>query len=184
MAAPRTLKVATSLREAGIEIWTPVVIHKRRAPRTKAVTSVERPIAPTFAFAAAEHIEQLLAIRRDPLSPHPAFSLLHHRGDVVRIKDSDLAGLRAAQVDEQRKAGSLGKQRPAAIEVGVGVRMDEGPFAGMSGIVTSSDGRRTYLNFGGLLGRCEIETSQIQPDQLEAPVLTPAHQQAPAALAA
>lgn len=186
MAAPRTLKVVTSLRDAGIEIWTPVVERQRRAPRSKkkAEGTVEHPIAPTIAFARAIHIAELRAIRRDPSSPHPAFSLLQHRGSVVEINDSDLTGLRLAQEREQRKAGSVRKDRAQPLDVGSAVMMEEGAFAGMSGIVESSDGRRTFLNFGGLLGRVEIATSNLSTDRLEAPVLRPAHQPATAALAA
>lgn len=160
MAAPRTLKLVASLREAGFEIWTPVVERQRRAPRSKkkAEGTVEHPIAPTFAFARAIHIAELRAIRRDPRSPHLAFSLLQHRGSVVQISDSDLTGLRAAQEREQRKVGSIRKDRARPLDVGSAVTMEEGAFAGMSGIVVSSDGRRTYLNFGGLLGHVEIVT--------------------------
>ncbi|MBW6524434.1 hypothetical protein KZ810_13075 [Sphingomonas sp. RHCKR47] len=186
MAAPRTLKVVTSLRDAGIEIWTPVVERQRRAPRSKkkAEGTVPHPIAPTFAFARAVHIEELRAIRRDPLSPHPDFSLLQHRGEVVQIRDSDLAGLRVSQEVEQRKAGSIRKDRAQPLDVGAEVKMTDGPFTSMSGVVVSSDGRRTFLNFGGMLGRVEIATSNLSEIGLEAPVLTPARKQAPAALAA
>jgi len=166
MAGPRTLAVVASLQAAGISAWTPMLTATRRRPRSNEKRQVVVPLAATFAFAPAEALDRLLAIGRADVRDHPPFSLLRHDGRVVRLRDAQLTGLRNAEERARPRAGTARKGRPDALAVGASVRLGDGPFAGMTGIVSSSDGRRTYLDFGGLLGRVEIETSHVASDAL------------------
>ena len=161
MAGPRTLVVRDWLRDAGIAAWTPSQVLKRRRPRSTATHEIVAPIAATFVFAPADDVGELRRIMADPYVASPAFSLLRHRQCVVELRDRELDGLRLAEEAARPKPGSGRKARPDARAVGSEVQMTEGAFAGMTGLVESSDGRRTLLDFGGLLGRVEIETDRL-----------------------
>lgn len=142
----RTIAVARSLSDAGIEAWTPVDVIKQRVPRSRKTFQREIPIMPTFAFVRAEHLLDLLAICAAPMSEHPPFSLFRHGGRFPLVADADMARLRDA---EERKRRARMKTIKREFAPGAAVRVPEGPFAGMSGVVEEGDGRFALVAFGG-----------------------------------
>lgn len=142
----RTIQLARSLNEAGIEAWTPVHTINRRRPRSKITVEQEQPIAPTFVFAKACHLRELARVRVLPVSPHPPFSVFSHGGRVPLIADVEITGLHAAEDFAMRKVMKT-KRRPFAI--GQAVAMVSGSFAGMTGVIEESHGRFAVVSFGG-----------------------------------
>ncbi|MEN2747098.1 hypothetical protein [Sphingomonas sp. T9W2] len=157
----RTLPLATALTAAGFDAWTPTKMVKRRVCRTrKAKEAQPAAIMPTFVFVRARHLPDLLRILCLPSNPYPSFSLFRYLGDVVRVRDSEVERLRVVE----RRA--LPRAQRRTYQPGAAVRLAEGPYAGMPGVVQSSNGRRTMIAFGGWM-TIEIETSTLPPDAVE-----------------
>lgn len=156
-AGPRTLPVAESLSEAGFEVWTPVETrrHQLRAGKSGTITTT-LPIMPTFVFARNRHQNELAAITRLPVSPHPRFSLFQYLDRVVTVRDSELERLR----DAERRA--VPKPKRPTLPVGTKVRPDQGPYTGLSGEVVASKNGLCLVFFGGWM-TVEIETFQLTP---------------------
>jgi hypothetical protein len=146
--ALRTLPLARSLANAGVEAWTPTRVERRagRGRKRRDVTQVEVAITPRFVFVAEHHLSDLLQIRDLPASPHPAFHVLHHLDRVPVISDASLEPLRAV---EQRFRRSLLKTTRYRVAIGTPVRMREGAFEGMTGIVERGTDKEMVVNFGG-----------------------------------
>jgi transcription antitermination factor NusG len=171
MAGQRTLAVAESLAEAGIEVWTPVETkrHQLRAGKSGSVTTTQ-PIMPTFVFARSRHQVELAAIARAPISPHPRFSLFHHMDRIVTVKDREMERLR----DAERRA--VPKPQRPTLPVGTKVRPEQGPYTGLAGEVVSSKNGFCLVFFGGWM-TVEIETFQLTPlgvDDAKPPIGNPA----------
>jgi hypothetical protein len=107
-SASRTLKLAKSLRDAGIEAWTPARVIKRPAlgsagryvmGQRRVLVEVALPIMPGFVFAHAVRLADLFVISDAPFSPHPGFSLLRLADRVPLITEEQIAGLRDAEAD-------------------------------------------------------------------------------------
>ena len=113
----RTLALAASLNDAGLEAWTPLRTFKRlrsgkssRIDGKRITVEVDAPILPSFVFARIAHLLDLEHASRDPRSRHPAFSVFHHAGRIPVIADRDVAGLQEA---ERAAAASIRDQREA-----------------------------------------------------------------------
>lgn len=145
-SAARTLLVATSLASAGVEVWTPAEIQQRRRGRARERVDCEIAIMPTFVFARAAELAGLFAILASPLNPHPAFSIFRFHGRIPIVSERDMSALR--RVEEKARTRRLRTERKV-IPVGTSVRMNEGGFAGMSGVVEESDGKFALVAFGG-----------------------------------
>lgn len=139
----RTIALMRSLTAAGIDAWTPIESRKRRRARSKAVIEIEAAMMPTFVFARADRAADLARVRVDPASPHPAFSLFHYQGRVPLISNAEVERLRTL---ERKQAP---KERRKVFAAGAGVRVPEGPFGGMSGVVKQGDDRYTLVAFAG-----------------------------------
>lgn len=159
-AGPRTMPLAKSLNEAGIDAWTPVEVRKRRRARSKAVVEFDVPMLPTFVFARADRVIDLARTRLDPRSPHPAFSIFQNSGRVALVSDAEMERLRTA---ERREAP---KQRRQVFAAGTTVRVPEGPFGGMSGIVQKGDDKFTLVAFDGRM-KVKISTFLLLPDEVQ-----------------
>lgn len=160
------MKLASSLGASGIDAWTPIGISaKRKGP---ARDRVEEPVAmlPTWVFARAEHIGELHRICGLFTSPHPAFSIFRYYDRVPLITDRDISSLRAA---EDEVALARRKRERRVIPIGSSIRLNEGAFAGLSGIVEQSDGKTAIVAFGDRF-RVEIATWLLPQDLLEASV--------------
>ena len=145
-SGPRTLKLAASLNAAGVDAWTPIGTARRRARGQKNRRDVPAPITPTFVFARAHHLADLLRHAAVPARQHPDFSILHDRARVPVIHDASLVPLRQAEEGarlQQRKSA------PRSARLGASVTLTSGAFAGMTGLVESSSEREAAVNFGG-----------------------------------
>jgi hypothetical protein len=147
-AAPRTLLLARSLADAGFNVWTPEKIEKRQGRGRDRRKVEERALAitPTFVFARGDRAMELVYASRAPVSPHPPFSVLRHRGSVPLIRDASLFPLRG---EEERQRRRYLKTTRKVIAPGSRIVMTEGAFAGMTGVVESSSGKAARINFGG-----------------------------------
>lgn len=162
-SAARTLLVAASLAGAGIEVWTPSEIQQRRRGRNRDRVECEIAIMPTFVFARAAQLGGLFAILASPLNPHPAFSIFRFHGRIPLVAERDVAALR--RVEEKARTRRLRSERKV-IPVGANIRMSEGGFAGMSGIVEESDGKFALVAFGGSF-RVKIATFLLGTDEVQ-----------------
>ncbi|MBE7186197.1 MAG: hypothetical protein INR68_17525 [Methylobacterium mesophilicum] len=155
-APARTLLLAASLIEGGIEAWSPITTIKKRKPGGRSGTvSRDVPLTPTFVFARAASLPDLHRALRDPSRPHPPFSIFRYLGGIPILADAEVERLRLAE----RRAMPKGQRRTFA--AGSTVKPTEGPYAGMSGVVKHSDGRFTLVAFGGWMD-VKIETFAIR----------------------
>jgi hypothetical protein len=150
-ASRRTLELVEKLKEAGIEAWTPAKVHRKRLPRRRTIVEVEAPILPSFAFARAADINWLLAMSDSPNSPCPDFSVFMQKDRVPVVSEDALGPLRLI---EEREAAKLLRERAksnrkARFKCGDPIRVEAGPFGGLSGIVKSDDGKFTLVSFAG-----------------------------------
>lgn len=152
MAGPRTLAVAESLKQAGYDAWTPVGFSSKRKSRNPAKERALVPVMPTYVFARASHLLDLMAEVRRPSSAHPAFSVFRWHDRVPLIADCSLDFLRRAER----------RQRPPKAEreftKGEMVRIEDGGFAGMSGIVETGKGQYTMVCFPGFNVPIKVST--------------------------
>lgn len=161
----RTLRLAQSLIDAGIEAWTPRAVQKRRLSRVHmGVREVEQPIMPSFVFARARYLPDLVSILGLPNNPHPSFTIFQHAGRAPVIADGEIAILRA--VEERGKRDRRRAQRPA-IEVGASVSPTEGAFAGLHGVVEMVKGKIAVVRFSDTFA-LKVETWMLIGDQIEA----------------
>lgn len=173
-AAPRTLRLAESLAEAGFRVWTPRQTISRRVPRSKDKErrEIETPIIPTFVFAEADQKDALRALAAQPLHQHPIFSLMSFRGGVPEVKDSEVHGLRieerrmrAAADDRARRTRVRTHARGKAVPIGTTIGLPTAAFVGVSGVVEESDGRFTVALVGNM--RLKIATILFDGDGIK-----------------
>lgn len=146
MAGSRTLGLAKSLNEAGIEAWTPARVQTIKRPRSTLTVSRDMPIAPTFVFAKAEHVRELLALASSPVSRHPQFSVFRHGGRIPLVSGAGLAGLKS---EEDRAKIKSRRAKRRALVMGQRVRINDGAYAGLNGIVEKAKGRWVVVAFDG-----------------------------------
>lgn len=153
-AGPRTLPLVKSLDEAGFDVWTPrgwrqpkapLLPTKRQAAKEKA-PPVAVPILPTFVFARADRLADLVRITRDPVSGHPAFSMFRHQGRFPLVSETELAQLRRA--DERAEVQARRKRRRRLV-MGQRVSFSEGAFSGIEGVVEDQEGQFAIVAFAG-----------------------------------
>jgi hypothetical protein len=168
-AGPRTIKLTDSLLNAGFDVWTPRLNTRRRLHRAKkAKVEVVAPILPTFVFARAGELPDLVRILDLPISPHPPFSIFRYAGRVPTIREGQMTYLRQSeeqaadawrrekrreqiQAERDERTQRVAELRAAAPSFSPAdkVRVPEGPFAGMTGIVEVGKGKAPVVNFGG-----------------------------------
>lgn len=155
--ARNTLSLAASLAEAGLTAWTPAQILSSRAPRSKERIETTVPLMPTYVFATSDHLAELAELAEARSKPHVDFSVFRYLGRVPVLADASLNALRVAEARERpRKQQKTFKQ-------GEIVRIEEGGFAGMSGVVEEGDGRYTLVMFGRI--GVKIATFLLFPDE-------------------
>jgi transcription antitermination factor NusG len=176
----RTLPLARSLADAGILAWTPVEHVRRRIPRSREKEREFRPVPylPTYVFAPAADLGELRRLEVAEESGHPAFSIFRHYGASVLVPEAEIASLRQREaesrrrmeqsLDAQERHGRPLRERAVPYARGSEVAVEEGAFAGLSGIVEESDGRHTLLLFGTHL-RVTIETSTLRGNAVAEP---------------
>lgn len=148
-----TIGLADSLSKDGYEVWTPVETRVVTIARVNVKREVRSPIMPSYVFAASHHLTDLLQLASMPVRPrrgaglmeaaHSAFHVLHCFGGIPVIDDNHLAALR--RIEARR---TVTKRADYAFPKNSAVRVTEGLFSGMVGIVARSTPARTVLNFG------------------------------------
>jgi transcription antitermination factor NusG len=149
--SPDTLRAAASLRAAGFKVWTPIEKRVAKMPRTGASFDKDRALTPGYIFAHVGHVNELLRLAMMPNRRHPRFWVFHHKGGIPLIADSELNALRG---EEERKRGVFDRWRRKGMKGPklarhTQVRMPEGPFAGLSGIVEDTEGQFTLVSVEG-----------------------------------
>ena len=142
----RTLPLCRSLVAAGLDAWTPTGVADRRRGRMRARVEVPAPILPTFVFASAQHVDDLLALSSSLTNPHPSFSVFKYEGRVAIVSESELGQLRT----EEGRIALVRKRRERHVfEKGAKVEVPDGPFAGLTGVVEDGgNGKFTLVMFG------------------------------------
>lgn len=163
-AAPRTIALYRSLLGAGYETWTPIETINRRRPRSRTQDELETPILPTFLFARAAHLPDLMAIPALAFNPHPSFSLFRYDGRIPLVADREIEGLRKF---EDRARIAHVKSQGRTFKRGEHVRVEEGAFMGMSGVVENGDGKFAMVAFAGSM-RVKIATWLLNADGVNA----------------
>jgi hypothetical protein len=163
-AGPRTLSLAKSLTDVGMDAWTPVAKVTRRLSRKPVWVHYDAPFTPTHVFVRIEHLAELEQCRAMPINPHPAFSIFRPYGKTAEVTDAQLAPLRAIeersrQVAEKRKAvDERGTAEPYT--PGEAVKI-EGAFTGLTPVVAASDRRWTEVVIAPGFS-LKIDTSQLR----------------------
>lgn len=156
-AGPRTLPLARSLAEAGFDVWTPrgwtqpakrasARPANRRTAAALAGEPVAVPIMPTFIFARADRLADLVRASRDAASEHGAFSIFRYQGRYPLVSEADLSDLRAA---EQKADIARRRKRTRRLVMGQRVTFDRGAFAGIEGVVEDQAGKFAIVAFAG-----------------------------------
>lgn len=155
-----TLDLASTLALDGYSVWTPSRTQGRRLPRTRAQIEIPAPLLPSFVFAAARYVSDLLVLSDIPRKRQPDFSVFHYMRRIPLILDSELAGLR------NEEARAIPKNRRRHLAKNDVVRIEDGAFAGMSGIVQYDSGKYAMVLFGGMA--VKIATFLLRPDEKRA----------------
>lgn len=161
MASGRTLSVAQSLSAAGFDVWAPSEVLQRRFPRSRKAVEQRAPILPTFAFARAEHITELLALSKSPVSEHPPFSLFRYLDCYPLIHDRSLGRLREI---EERKNRRRALKQQCTYSVGDRVKANSGGFEGLRGTVDLTQGQFATVSFDGWNLPVKIASFLLLPD--------------------
>lgn len=188
----KTLELAASLTDAGFEAWTPAETISRRARRDHKREEVRVPLIASFVFARADRMQDLLALSHSPTlnfrvwdselrrmvtRGHPYFRVSHLR----LVPDEQLEGLRA--LDRKRRP----KRKAQAFEKGTVVRITEGGFEGLSGVIEECRGDYATVTLDDWSAPAKVATWLLHPvldDPRMVHVSGRASEQAPRAKAA
>jgi transcription antitermination factor NusG len=155
-AGRSTLPLAESLSRGGFQVWTPSATQVRRVPRKNFRHNVTLPMMPSFVFARADRLVDLLDMANArKVHRHPSFTVFHYLDQIPLVADRDLEPLRMAE----KRAVPVAK-RPT-FNRGQTVRVPTGAFEGLSGIVEKSDGKFTLVCFGH--ASVKISTFILEP---------------------
>lgn len=141
-----TLRLAKGLTNAGLQVWTPIEERMIRVPKANVRRPVVLPIMPSYLFARASHLLDLLQIidrKKRMKSDLPDFSLMRLADRIPIIADKLLEGLRT--IEQTR----IPRKKAAKLPAGLQVRVGEagGSFAGMQGRVERSGEGYTLVCF-------------------------------------
>lgn len=147
-----TLKLADSLGKDGFEVWAPRETRKIRIPRMNVRREVVLPLLPSYVFARARHLVDLLGLASMPGKPRPLgnksepahadFSVMQCFGKLPLVADCDLNGLRTLEAKLTPRKKADWSFRP-----GASVKVEGGSFGGMTGDVQRSDNAHTLVCF-------------------------------------
>ncbi len=160
MAGQDTLRVVSYLKRRGFEAWTPIERKQGRMPRTKASFDKEFALMPSYAFASVHDLNQIHHLAMMPANDRPRFSVFQHRGGVPLIADNQLDALRGEEgrlLRVYEKLCRRGKKGPR-FTAGDTVRLIEGPFAGLDGIVEDQQGQFTLVSLRGFHSAIKIQS--------------------------
>ena len=152
--------VATSLRGKGYEEFLP--LYRSRRQWSDRVREIALPLFPGYIFCRFDVRDRLL-----PILTTPGVIGIVGAGKVpIPVDDEELAGIRAV-LDS-----GLAAQPCPYLKVGVGVDIERGPLAGISGIITNTDKKYSLTISVTLLQRSvavEIDRDCIRPIEMPQP---------------
>lgn len=113
---------------------------------------------PTFIFVRQSNLSDLHDALRQPINPHPPFSIMRFNGKIPLVGNTEIDVLR---VIERR---STPKEKRRTFAAGQRVKLDQAGFTGLSGIVESGDGKYTLVCFGTM--QIKVSTFLLETDGL------------------
>lgn len=167
-------KAATALRDAGYVAWFPQTVEETKNEKRKVRRKVNRPLFPRYLFAAVPVAAGWLS-EGDGYggSGNPALKALARLcGPAIGMGDCDhvtvivgpVPSALLANLSDRQCEGEF-EQREIISQFGKNsrVRITEGPFAGLDGIVHRSQGRRVevLMSFLGSERRIPLDASQV-----------------------
>lgn len=161
----RTVKLAETLAAEGIETWVPIEQRRVSVPRMNASREVRLPLLPGYIFARRCHLVDLIQM----VERHPFLRLSRTAEGFDIASDRALDGLRNREQHLAERYTAEGRKLKvkAAKELNPGdrIRARDGSFGGKTGVVTSSDKRRTIVCFDRFFDRVEISTSLLTENE-------------------
>ena len=167
-------KAATALRDAGYVAWFPQTVEETKNEKRKVRRKVNRPLFPRYLFAGAPLAGGWLS-EGDGYGDrsNPALRALSRLcGPAIGMGDCDhvtvivgpVPSALLANLSDRQCEGEF-EQREIISQFGKNsrVRVTEGPFAGLDGIVHRSQGRRVevLMSFLGSERRIPLDASQV-----------------------
>jgi hypothetical protein len=155
-SAGRTLALAAALNDAGFKAWTPTEIEVRRARRSFQREEIIIPLTPSLVFAGYDRVANLVTLSHSPpliyqvwddekrrmvTRGYPYFTVFLADDQPAFVPDAQLKGLRQA---EGRR---MARVKSKSFKSGDRVRLTEGAFAGLTGVVDSIQGRFARVSF-------------------------------------
>jgi hypothetical protein len=163
------MSLAASLAKDGYEVWTPVEQRNIRVPRMNARRPMTLPMLPSYVFARARHLVDLLELAAMPVKPrrgaglrepaHANFSVVHWHDRIPLISDEHFVRLREI---EARRAPT--KKAERVLPIGARARVLRGIASGMVGFVEKSNRVHTKIRCGDKL--MEFETCILAGDEV------------------
>jgi transcriptional antiterminator NusG len=156
-----TLALVQTLNADGFTAWTPVEVQTFRKHRSPAKETRSVPMTPSFVFARIERLEALIDLSNRHRKRQPDFAVFHYLGGIPTLHDVELEALRSMELKVAPKEAR--KQYGE----GSAVRVPEGAFAGMTGIVETDDGKFALVGFGGRM-KVRVASFLLRPNEQEA----------------
>lgn len=138
-----TLPLAESLNHGGFEAWTPAVQIRKRSAKAKDRIEIPAPLLPTYVFAKAGNLGELIDLANAERKAHPDFSVFRYFDRIPLIADPDLDALRHSEARRVKRTKERREFNP-----GDEVCVTDGPWVGLSGIVEHPQGRYAMVLFG------------------------------------
>lgn len=164
-----TLRLAETLAKDGFEVWAPKETRRIRIPRANVRREAVLPLMPSYVFARARHLVDMLELAAMPVKPrrgagpaHDGFTVMHWHEGIPLVSDASLNGLRYLEVKRTPR-----KRAECAFTPGLHVRVktEGGSFAGMKGKVERSDIGTTLVLFDSRM-TVKISTSLLEPGDI------------------
>jgi hypothetical protein len=170
MSPGRTLAVAEALAELGFEVWTPSETIVKRVGLVRKQVTLAAPLLPTFVFARAGQLGDLLVLARSPALTSqvwdseqqrmitkgcPHFTVFRHGGRYPLVSDRSLDTLRVA---EQR---GRPMKEVKLFSAGERVKCPDAGFDGLVGVVETTKGRHALVCFEGFAIPISIPTQSL-----------------------
>ncbi len=153
-----TLKLAGTLSADGFDVWTPVEEVDKRKPRRPGRNRETLPVMAGYIFAKARHLLDLLEMSHPDTNPERGFSVFRHNGRFPLIADEALNPLR---VIERKRTPA---DKAPRFTKGEMVKLTEGGFAGLSGVVELTRGQFTLVTFPGFPMPIKISSFLLLPE--------------------
>lgn len=141
-SSAHTMRLAHSLTDAGISAWSPVEVKSKRVPRANIKRQVVIPLMPSYVFADARKLFDLIELAEAEHKAQPDFRLFRSAERIPLIADCNLDALRLTEKKrtvEARKAFTKGET----------VKLTDGGFTGLTGTVESAQGQFVMVAIPG-----------------------------------